>query len=112
MEGDKTMANDRQEKGNIGQESVPTQLAVINEKITDMKTVIYEKITDMKKDIEEIKDKIESGYVTRHEFQPIKDNYVSKLEFDPVKKLVYWTLLLILGTVIGGIIKFFFLKGI
>ena len=58
----------------------------------------------MKKDIGEIKVKLDSHYVTKEEFDTIKNNHVTKEQFGPVKNIVYGMVGTVLLAVLGALI--------
>jgi len=60
--------------------------------------VMQETMSDIRSDVIEIKVKLDSKYVTKE-------------EFDPIKKLVYGVTGLILTTVIGALLALVIIKG-
>lgn len=57
-----------------------------------------------KADIHRLIIDMEKRFVSKDEFQPLKDGFVSRDEFQPVKLLVYGLVGLIMVAVIGGIL--------
>jgi len=70
----------------IAEQSSETQIAVM-----------VESIGTIKRDVSEIKEKLESHYVTKE-------------EFDPIKKVVYGMVSLILVAVIGALLALVIIK--
>jgi hypothetical protein len=78
----------------------------------DERTQNLEKsLTEIKDGFKWLKGELSSHYVTKSEFEPVKNEHVTKEAFEPVRKLVYGVVGVILTAVIVAIVALVVKKG-
>jgi len=75
----------------------------------NIELIVY-KIDEIKKDVAAINSKLDKDYVTKDQFQPVKENYVSKSEFQPIRSIVVGLVTLALTAVAVAVINIVVLK--
>jgi hypothetical protein len=86
-------------------------LAVIDERLRNMQEAQAERHGVVNRRIDGIERKLDSGVVSRGEFDDFKKTVVTQTEFGPVKRIAFGLVTVIVGSVVAAMLGLVLIKG-